>query len=75
MNPRYIPANIYLFKVNNRNTRKRCEIFSKSTIKTPEPFSSISIVDFEQGNISWDNHYHMTKEANRYAKQLTFTGV
>ena len=29
-------ANIYLFKVNNRNTRKRCEICSKSTIKTPE---------------------------------------
>ena len=31
-----IPANIYLFKVNNRNARKRCEIFSKLTIKTPE---------------------------------------
>ena len=31
-----IPANIYLFKVNNRNTRKRCEIFSKFTIKIPE---------------------------------------
>ena len=30
------PANIYLFKVNNRNTRKRCEIWSKLTIKTPE---------------------------------------
>ena len=29
-------ANIYLFKVNNRNTRKRCEISSKLTIKTPE---------------------------------------
>ena len=29
-------ANIYLFKVNNRNTRKRCEIYSKFTIKTPE---------------------------------------
>ena len=28
------PANIYLFKVNNR--RKRCEICSKLTIKTPE---------------------------------------
>ena len=28
------PANIYLFKVNNKNTRKRCEICSKSTIKT-----------------------------------------
>ena len=29
-------ANIYLFKFNNRNTRKRCEICSKLTIKTPE---------------------------------------
>ena len=29
------PANIYLFKVNNKNTRKRCEIYSKLTIKTP----------------------------------------
>ena len=29
------PANIYLFKVNNRNTRKRCEIFSKLTVKIP----------------------------------------
>ena len=30
------PANVYLFKVNNRNTRKRCEVRSKLTIKTPE---------------------------------------
>ena len=30
------PANISLFKVNNRNTRKRFEICSKLTIKTPE---------------------------------------
>ena len=29
-------ANIYLFKVNNRNTRERCEVCSKLTIKTPE---------------------------------------
>ena len=29
-------ANIYLLKVNNRNTKKRCEICSKLTIKTPE---------------------------------------
>ena len=27
-----IPAGIYLFKVNNRNTRTRCEICSKLTI-------------------------------------------
>ena len=31
-----IPANIYLFKINNRNIRKRCEICSKLTIKPPE---------------------------------------
>ena len=24
-----IPANVYLFKVNNRNPRKRCELCSK----------------------------------------------
>ena len=28
------PVGIYLLKVNNRNTRTRCEIFSKLTIKT-----------------------------------------
>ena len=43
-NERY-PANIHLLKVSNRNTRKRCKICSKLTIKTP--FSSVSIVDFE----------------------------
>ena len=31
-----LPENNYLFKVNNRNIRKRCEICSKLTIKTPE---------------------------------------
>ena len=31
-----IPVSIYLFKVNNRNTRKMCEICSKLTIRTPE---------------------------------------
>ena len=30
------PAFIYLLKVNNRNTRKRCETCSELTIKTPE---------------------------------------
>ena len=29
-------AKIYLFKVNNRNTRKSCEIVPKQTIKTPQ---------------------------------------
>ena len=34
MNP--FPVGVYLFKVNNRNTRTRCEICSKLTVKTPE---------------------------------------
>ena len=70
----HIPANINLFKVNNRNARKWCEICSKLTINTPERrqwrhpgvfivnfehishfFSTVSIVDFEQANVCWDN--------------------
>ena len=47
----YNPANIYLFKVNNWKTRKGCEICSKLTIK--RHFSSVSIVGFEQVNVSW----------------------
>ena len=35
-------ANIYLFKVNNRNARKRCEICSKLTVKT----STMSLTSF-----------------------------
>ena len=31
-----IQANIYLFKFNNKNTRKKCEGCSKLTIKTPK---------------------------------------
>ena len=45
------PAGIYLLKVNNRNTRTRCEICSKLTINTPErrhwPRSGVFIVNFE----------------------------
>ena len=61
------PANSYLFKVNNLNTRKRCEICSKLTIKTLELmdifeqnifhfilFPNVSLVDFDQVNISWE---------------------
>ena len=49
-----------MFKVNNRNTRTRCEICSKLTIKTPErryftPYSSVFIVNFEQINAGWED--------------------
>ena len=44
-------AGIYLFKVNNRNTRTSCEICSKLKIKTPERShwrrSGVFIVEFE----------------------------
>ena len=45
------PPGIYLFKVNNRNTRTRCAICSKLTIKTSERRqycrSGVFIVNFE----------------------------
>ena len=44
----------YLFKINNRNTRTRCKLCSKLTIKTPEwrqwhqwHWSGVFIVNFE----------------------------
>ena len=52
------PGNIYLFKVNNKSIRKRCEIFSRLTIKTPERrhchSSAAFIVNFEHiSNFLW----------------------
>ena len=45
------PAGNYVFKVNNRNMRTRCETCSKLTIKIPEQHqwrrSGIFIVNFE----------------------------
>ena len=48
----FINIDMVLFKVNNRNTRKECEIFLKLTIKlTPEwshwHCSGVLIVNFE----------------------------
>ena len=50
-NENYYLANIYLFKRNNRNTRKKCEICSKLTIKTSKRRqwrrSGVFIVNFD----------------------------
>ena len=44
-----------MFKVNNRNTRRRCGICSKLTIKKPERrVSSVTVADFEQVNVYWN---------------------
>ena len=61
---RTIPACIYLLKVNYRNTRKKCEICSELTIKTPErrqwrtftPCSTIFTVNFEHVIGSWEDY-------------------
>ena len=46
------PAKTYLFKVNNRNTRKMCEISSKFTVKAPKQRQwrrfGVFISNFEQ---------------------------
>ena len=47
---RLTPAGNYMFKVTNRNTRARCEICPKLTIKIPERRqhrSGIFIINFE----------------------------
>ena len=58
------PAGIYLLKVNNRNTRTRCKICLKLTIKIPEQrqylkifhtlFYCVSIVNLEHVIAGWE---------------------
>ena len=47
-----LPVGIYLFKINNGNTRTMCEICSKLTIKTTEQIqwrrSGVFIATFQQ---------------------------
>ena len=50
-NVSHYPVNINLLKVNTRSNRKRCEIYSKLTLKTPERHcrrcSRVFIANFE----------------------------
>ena len=43
------PSCIYFFKVDNRNTKKRCELFPKLTIKTQNNVNDVRvfIVNFQ----------------------------
>ena len=53
------PANNYIFKFNNRNTRTKYEICSGVVIvnfKHFTPCSSVSVVNFEQVNAGWRKH-------------------
>ena len=55
--PNKLLASIYLLKVSKRNTRIKCEILSKLTIKTPKQRQwrrfGIFIVNFEQVITGW----------------------
>ena len=53
----HVPTVNQFLKVSNRNTKTRCEICSKLTIKTPERRwhrSGVFIVDFEHVIARWD---------------------
>ena len=51
-----IPADICMLKVNNTNTKTRCELCLRLTIKTPHftRYSSVCIVDFEPVTAGWN---------------------
>ena len=66
-----------MLKVNNRNTRARCEICSKLTIKIPErttPLAhlslSVSIVNFKHVITDWDPYVLLSEYK---ASQPAFT--
>ena len=74
-----LETNIHQFHVNNRSTSKRCEICLKLTINIPQrrhlPFSSVSIVDFEQANVCCFQHFKIIfLLINFFLKQTTAIG-
>ena len=67
------PAGIYMFKVDNTNTKTKCEICSKLTIKTTERrhrrlsgvfIVSVSIVNFWQVNAELSDIVSLTLPLN-----------
>ena len=63
----FSPASIYLLKVNNENTRTKCETCSKLIIKTPDSVSDVVLVSLiltlnKYSHVSvfplltWNNH-------------------
>ena len=59
------PAGIYMFKVDKRNTRTRCEICSNLTIKIPERRHwRAPIVSLEQVNAGWEEVLSFLKTFN-----------
>ena len=65
------PTSMYLFKVSNKNTRKRCEICSKLTIKTPERRQWLVLKSNQ--HLSRSFHYFVVKFSCLYKCVLLFT--
>ena len=64
------PASTCLFKVNNRNIRKRCEICSKLTIKTPERRHWRFAMCFASYTPIYNHEENLNLLATRYSKHL-----
>ena len=64
------PASISLFRVNYRNSKKRCEICLKLTIKTLKRLrhcSVVFIVNFEQVSVCWVKLVKEVKEITDFS--------
>ena len=54
------PDNIYLFKLNNRNTRERCEMWSKLATRTKDRRRRKSNEDFIFHTLAFPNYKHLS---------------
>lgn len=54
------PDNIYLFKLNNRNTGKRCEMWSKLAIKTKDRRRRKYNEDFIFHTLAFPDYKHLS---------------
>ena len=63
---RVFPVYIYLFKVINRNTRKRLNYFQISGVFIVNTFFIAFIVDFEELNVNWVSTLHATDQKSNF---------
>ena len=79
-----IPAEIYMFKVINANTRTRHEMCLNITTKTPEQrhivafwtystfCSGVFIANFEQANTGWEVVHSVNNVYTYYKRDLLY---
>ena len=62
-----------MLKVNSKNTKKRCEIWLKLTLKTPERRqwfrSGVFIINFEQVHVCFDSVVITLEYSIRFSKK------